>query len=305
MGKALDVELIYSLKTSGHSNYAVGEILGVSERAVRRALTNALLAYEPHLLAPAEEEVDDIADYFIEIEKPLVIEGPVAIAADLHAPLFKISAVNAAILRWRAAGLRTLVFAGDFWMQDGLSAFEYKQASANLARELRVGNYVMEKLFESFDRIVMTYANHDARFVKALGYKLKFAESMRLLFGELPDSAKGKLEITNLDYVIVQAGGQTYRICHPKDYSATPLANARKLCSKYQTHVLCGHSHHSAIGSDVSGKFIAAELGGFFDTDKTEYMQRSTAHPTWTNGYGGIGEDGRFWLESDLWGSQL
>lgn len=249
------------------------------------------------------ENLQQARDYWSDVDRPVTLAGgkPVAVCADFHVPLFKVDYVNEALDYWIDAGAKTLVIAGDYWNMDSLSSFEYKQGSANLTREWKVGGYVITKLLESFDEILLTYGNHDARVVKSLQYRLTFAEGMRLMFGEVPEEARKKLVFTNLDHVLIDTPKGIYRACHPKDYSATPGVNARALAAKYHQHILCGHSHHSGIVPDVSGKYIAAEIGGFFDTDKTNYLKRTTKHANWTNGYGLVDAAGRFHLRSELW----
>lgn len=249
------------------------------------------------------EDLKAAKSFWRDVDKPLVDGGgrPIAIAADFHVPLFRVDYVNEALDYWADARAKTLVIAGDYWNMDSLSTFEYKQGSASLEREWEVGSYVITKLLDSFDTIYLTYGNHDARVVKALQYRLTFAEGMRLMFGEVPDEARRKLVFTNLDHIFIDTPRGVYRACHPKDYSATPGVNARHLAAKYHQHILCGHSHHSAIVPDVSGKYLCAEIGGFFDVEKTNYLKRTTKHATWTNGYGLIDESGRFHLRSELW----
>lgn len=162
----------------------------------------------------------------------------------------------------------------------------------------------MKTALDRFETVVLIYGNHDARFLKLLGYKVTYAEAQRMLFNELNDDERSRLKISGRDFALVEAGEQTFRVCHPKDYSSVPCANARKLAAKYQQHVICGHSHHTGIVPSTCGNFIAAELGGFYLYDATDYVQRTTSHAKWTKGYGGIEDDGYFWLQSEVWGTR-
>jgi hypothetical protein len=66
-------------------------------------------------------------------------------------------------------------------------------------------------------------------------------------------------------------------------------------------NVLTAHSHHSAVGYAADGVHVVAELGGFFDARATEYLQRSTAYPLWTQGYALINDAGRLTVHSPGW----
>ena len=82
-----------------------------------------------------------------------------------------------------------------------------------------------------------------------------------------------------------------WRICHPANYSRIPLSNPIRLAAKYDCNVITAHSHHCAIGKAINGYFTVAEAGGLFDRDKTQYLQRSTTFPVWTNGFSYLTEN--------------
>lgn len=269
----------------------------MDEATIRRRLRS--IGWKQHLLPTQDAE-----RYFVDIEKPVVLQGATAVSGDFHIPLFDPDYLNQAIEHWREAKLKQLVIGGDFWNEDGLSSFEYKQKAAGLSYERAEGQHVLAKLLETFKHIVFIRGNHDARFLKAIGYAVPFPEAMRMMFADLDQKLMDRVTVSGLDYCLVEAGGETYRIAHPKDYSSVPNNNGRRLAAKYQQHVLCLHSHHTAIAPDASGQFITAEVGGFFDISKTEYVQRTTAHARWTKGYGFIEADGHFVLESELWGTR-
>ena len=47
------------------------------------------------------------------------------------------------------------------------------------------------------------------------------------------------------------------------------------------------------------------EIGGFFDSEKTQYLQRTTTYPKWQNGYGFIDTDGYLALEGQGWSNRI
>lgn len=231
-----------------------------------------------------------------------VSQGGGAVVSDFHHPLTNYSLVNQFIDQARDTGNTTfMAVIGDWFHVDYLSSFDSKQEQASAMKELYGSQETMERLLDTFGTVYLTWGNHDARFQKALGYKVQFVRAMQMLFSELPSELKSRLVFTNLDHLWLDTPRGPYYACHPKAYSSVPLTNARRMASKHLSHVLTGHSHHCAIGHDVSGKFVCAELGGFFDVSKTEYLLRSTTFPTWQNGWSFIDSQGYLHMEAEGW----
>jgi hypothetical protein len=292
-----------ALKDQGETNYAIAEKLGVDESSVRRGLKAA--GFKPYLIPPSWME-----KLAVQMDVPYNINvstaGPGAITADWHIPLTDFGLVNEFLDHAVDIGATNwLGIAGDFWNQDFFSQFDFKQKSASFDRELFAGSEVIRRVLQVFDCVVLSYGNHDARLLKTVGYAADFVTTMEWLFHDLTPEEKGKLFFSNLDYFEVDTPRGKYRLCHPKAYSSQPLSNGRKLASKYLCHVVTGHSHHTALGHDVSGQFTVAEIGGFFDASKTQYLQRSTAFPNWQNGYGFINTEGHLIIEGQGWSSRV
>jgi predicted phosphodiesterase len=286
-----DPSVYTALAETGLTNYDIADKLGVGEASVRRGLRKAGFTRVLRPL-PATARGDEFLD------RPIRHHGPIAVSADWHIPLVDYPYANRFLEHCRSEEITTLAIAGDFFNHDALSSFDYKQASANLRTELREAQHIMESLVEQFNRIIFIWGNHDARFHKALQYQISFSSAMRLCFGELGEDALKKIEFSNLDHFWVN--DETY-ICHPKNYTQTPLSTARKLAGKVQANVITAHSHHAAMGFDVSGRFVCVEAGGFFDASRTAYLQRSTTFPTWAQGYSLIDADGHIAMYTPRW----
>lgn len=273
----------------------IAERLGVDESSVRRGLRRA------RQLAPLRS-LHDTGDF---LDTPIRHNGAIAVSADWHIPLVDYEYASRFLQHCYELDIRTLAIAGDFFNHDALSSFDYKQASADLTTELDEANSIMRSLTQLFDKIIFVWGNHDARVHKALGYKLSFIHSMKAMLHEIPADLLDKIEFSNLDHFWVDSpdGEPTY-ICHPKNYSATPLANARKMAAKMQANVITAHSHHAAMGFDVSGKYVCVEAGGFFDASRTAYLQRSTNFQTWCQGYSLIDADGHISMYTPRWSAR-
>lgn len=262
----------------GWSNYRIADLFKVDESTVRRGLDR--IGYQRHKLPE-----DHPTRYSFDLDTPIVIEGDAMVTADWHIPLYDPVLVNHMIETAREKKLSTLVIAGDFFNFDALSQYDPKQDGADLEREWYEGIAVMRVLLETFDRIIYVWGNHDARMHKALGFKMKFVEAMKMTFGILGQEAMDRIEFTNLDHVILKSGGQSFYVCHPANYASVPLSSARKIANKVGMNVITAHSHHCAVGHAEDGEKIVIEAGGFHDRTKTAYLQRSTTFPTWQQGY--------------------
>lgn len=275
------------------TNVEVGRHFGVSEAAVRRALDKAE-GRRPRLVDPR-----------VQIEKPLMLRvtTPVTITADYHFPLARYDLIEKMLDDAEKGS--TLVCAGDLLHADTPSSFDYKQKSADMDTEMETASAFINSAAEVFDTIVLSWGNHDARYQKRMNYGVDFVKTMKMLLVDARPAALSKVKWTNLDHVILQtsekgAQGDWY-VCHPKTYSSNPLTQARRIASKELCNVVTAHSHHHAVGHDVSGQFVCAEIGGFFDRTVTEYLQRSTQFPNWQNGYGILYPDNQFEMRSETW----
>lgn len=274
------------------SNYRIGDHFTVNESTIRRGLHER--GVRRHLL-PIDQ---DFAERFmIELDKPITLDdGRYAITADWHIPLYDPEYVNKFIRDARERGHKDLVVAGDFFNFDALSAYEPKQESAGLEKEMVEASAVMRILLETFENIYYLWGNHDARMHKALGFSIQFREAMKMVFGVLGSEALDRITFTNLDHMRI---GDWY-ICHPGSYTRIPLSTARTLATKYNANVITAHSHHCAVGYAIDGQKVVAEIGGLFDRHKTGYLQRSTTFPTWSQGYAFL-EEGRLVVRSPGW----
>lgn len=285
-----------------YTNYDIARHLGVDEASVRRGLAKAESGFSKHLVPTGA-----VAQLKRTLEKPVLLNsadwGAGAVTADWHHPLTDYALVNTFIEQARdLKATNYLLVAGDWFNIDSLSQFDFKQEGAELEADMFGSTIAMEALFKTFKHVVFSWGNHDARIHKTLGYKVPFARAMEMMFTDLDPKLMKRITFTNLDHVYIDTPQRgRYLFAHPATYNSVPLTSAIKLASKYLCNVLTGHSHHTALGYDRSGKYVVGELGGFFDAAQTQYLQRTTSFPTWTNGYGFLSKDGFLQMESEGW----
>lgn len=272
--------LYVELASRGMSNRGIAKVLKVDEKTVRNGLKR--IGYKKHLVPL------DMNDQFaFNLDKPIVIEDDaIAITADWHVPITDVEYVNHFIEVAREKECKSLLIGGDFFNFDALSRFDEKQEDAGLDRELQVGEFLMRTLLETFDNIYYIWGNHDSRLHRALGFSIQFKNAMKLVFGSLGEEALERITFSNLDHAWIKQGdGREWFVCHPQNYTRTPLSTARALAAKVNANVITAHSHHCAIGTAVDGEKVVAEAGGLFDRHQTHYLQRTTTHPNWAQGF--------------------
>lgn len=274
------------------TNKEIAAEFGVDESSVRRAFKKA--KFEKGEPPEAKQSV----------ETPLTVYGDSLWIADVHCPLHDRAYLAQAITRAVSMGIRQVIFCGDFWHCDQYGSYFPHQADIGLDVEIPTGTELMEWILSFFEFAIFIRGNHDYRHVKGRKFKISFVDAMKECFKGLSDEAKAKLTFTNLDHCYAMPsygdGDGGWYVCHPTQYSRTPLNGARQLSTIVSMNVATAHSHHCARGYAPNGKHQAIELGGFFDRPRTAYLQSSAGFPKWTQGYAYY-IDGKAKLESPAW----
>lgn len=283
----------------------IAKAMGFSESTAKRRYRASILLQTAvattngtDIAFPTAEELKlpEIGDYLtedkqpIERFRPLQRFGDAVVIFDLHIPLHDPRLLNRMINAARVHDIRSLIIGGDFFHMDTFGSFLPYQPEASLGVERVDGNVVMKTLLRHFDEIDVIWGNHDFRLVKKLGFQKSFEDCMRWMLSGLSEDEHKKIRVSDLDYMYYYPGGEigqshAYRICHPRDFSSVPLNVGRKLATKYNCSIMCGHSHHFAMGTAINGYDIVIEGGGFFDKNRTEYIQKTTTHHEWVQGF--------------------
>lgn len=280
-----DAVLDIAKENKHYTNQQIGDAIGISEASVRRVFKK----YND----PRISNID--WDLVIQLDTPIhtSLDSGLMICADWHIPLYSKEWINRMLDRADKLNIKRLAIPGDLFNFDSLSMYDPKQISAGLQLELGEGRKIVTLLDQVFDEIIFTPGNHDARFMKSLGHKIGFADSMRAV---LPSTTN--FRFSNLDHFWVDTPTPWY-VCHPKTYSSVPLTAALKLSDKYNANIITAHSHHLAMGFARDGKRKIIEAGGLFDAEKTAYLQSSTTFSEWTNGFVYLTEDGVAHVEGE------
>lgn len=309
------IEQVLHLRDDEDMTFAeIGSRLGFSERTARRRYEAGVLHRAADELGVEEDLVDFPAvpelnivvdsDYIpedklpIERFQPLTRSGDALVICDLHIPLHDPILINKMIRVAQENDIKQLIIAGDYFNMEEFSSYLPYQPEAALDLERHDGNLIMKTLCRSFDEVDFIWGNHDFRLSKKLGFKKSFDECMRWMLSELTEEEFAKIRFSELDYMhyfpvsldsisLSNLGSwqRKFRIMHPRNFSSQPLTVGRKLAQKFDCSVITAHSHHCAIGMAPNGRDIVIEGGGFFDKTRTEYIQKSTTHHEWVQGF--------------------
>lgn len=275
------VDTIKHLRALGQSWTAIGSRLGIDRRTAKKWFEIGTG------IKPNEETflVNTASPFSFARFKPVVVTGDIIAAPDWHIPLHDPHMVNGLIRVAREHNIKKLVIYGDYFHMDTFSHFLPHQPEADLNIERNQGSDIMRKLLLTFDEIVLSWGNHEHRFAKLLDFKLSFADCMRFMFQELEPELLERITFSELDYVMYETDLRTVRLCHQTNFSKVPLTVPRQLAMKHNCSVFSGHSHHFALGVALDGKNLIGEGGGLFDKAKTEYIQKTTTHHEWAQGF--------------------
>ena len=149
------------------------------------------------------------------------------------------------------------------------------------------------KALDYFDENILVCGNHERR----VGMKTDSIIQARHLFGLYGEGIwNRKFKYSVYDKLFI---GDEWMVVHPRSYSQISTSVARRLAEKYHKNIINAHGHFVGMAYDRSGKFLAIDLGGMFETKKVDYINlRTTTHPNWKNGFGAL-YNGKFHFFTD------
>lgn len=227
----------------------------------------------------SEQPIVDTAQF-----QPMVADGDMLVTCDWHIPLHDPIMVNNVINKAHEENIKTLVIGGDYWDMTSYSHFAPHQREAPFEVERSTGLEIMDALTDTFDEILVFWGNHDWRFMRINEFKFSFKYGMEMLFQPLGKKKLAKLTFSNLDHMYLEQFKE-FRFNHQTNFSKIPLTVPRTLAQKYHCSIITAHSHHCAMGVALDGENIIIEGGGLFDKKVTEYIQKTTTHHDWVQGY--------------------
>lgn len=210
------------------------------------------------------------------------LEGDAIIISDLEIPDHDAETLDLAASVARRFGIKTLIIAGDLLAHDHFSTFQaawVPPSRRSYQLEINDADRILEKTLEHFSRVVIITGNHDAR----LAHITKGYVTLEMLFRD-----KAGITVSWYRFCYITSGGKRFLVTHPVNYSKRPLAVASDLSLQEDPRcgVISAHTHHLAVGWDVTGHYQIAESGCVRSIKRTQYKQSKKAkYPEWVNGF--------------------
>ncbi len=200
------------------------------------------------------------------------------ITSDWHIPHYDREAFSFLLETAKKKRIEKIIIAGDFLNLDILSSYA-KTEAITIDQELTEAKAVIKTLLNCFNEIHIIPGNHERRIIRRLNTPLSFVSFFSMIHKD------ERIKTTEKDHLVVSAGGRAFRICHPKNYSRVKLSVAVQLADIYHQNIVAGHSHSLGITFSRSASFLCIDCGGMFDESKIEYIQATSTHPEWNQGF--------------------
>lgn len=295
-------EIVRLHETEGMSFAKIGGLLNLATGTVKthyyltRGQTTAKIPQSPY---PRYDE-------------PPEIEGDALILPDAEIPFHHADFINRVLDISEAWKIKQMIAAGDLLHFDSLSGWEPNWASVpngglsekdekrlmdlamslpknhqarfmetiadiggqtedggGFSGEMHHARKTLKAINDCFDKFVWVLGNHEGRLLRAINSPVQPSELLNMMKLD-----EGKWSIAPYYYCLLNSGGHTFRITHPK--SAANGA-ARGLASQYFQHIIMGHSHKMFFDWDVSGKYYAIQCGHCVDEMRLAYASQRDA----------------------------
>lgn len=186
--------------------------------------------------------------------------------ADIHAPFHDAGFLNRVIdlaVRW---GCTQGGIMGDLIDMAAFCVYG-QQAEVTFKEELRATRQILTALKSAFpEGITCGMGNHEARIERAVDYRA----DLQTLSGLWLDD---KVHLSSYHWYKLETGGEVYQFEHPRNTSVHATLVPKRLCAKYQCHVVAGHGHGWGISRDDSGRYWAIDAGICADPLRLAYAQ--------------------------------
>jgi hypothetical protein len=204
---------------------------------------------------------------------PLKAEGDCLVLGDPHCPFHDAGWVNRVVALALTYRIEQVALIGDLIDWTAFSVYG-RRAGVEAEDEIRATEQFVRTMAANFERVYYLPGNHEDRLARKVGYGLSL--------DRLDDwwVTRPNVFTTRKKWMLLESGGEMFRLTHPKNYNRTPGANSSRLCSKYLMHVIGAHDHLVAVTKDVSGTFWGVDTGMCAADRLLDYIEEeSTNNP--------------------------
>ena len=273
----------YLVKTYPHkSNKAIAQEMGMSVNQITNKAADLSLVKTTEFMKqryrgvkffdewPGHERYDGAMRIYAD---------PIAIASDVHFPIYSPEALNKLMMASVILGAKTLVLVGDVLDMHAFSPFPDKGGKLpNDLKSLEVG---LVRLLSIYEHIYFLMGNHEARLFKATSHQINATLLGKMLTND------PRIEISEYEYATLYTKGKIpWTLVHADKTRKMQLSLPDELTRKTLTNVIVCGDHMVNFGIDRGGHFMISQIGHCSDQFKARYKNiRVTTHSEWMNGF--------------------
>lgn len=266
------IERVATLRSRGLSFSEIGKALGITKDAAQ-----GISKHHLRVAPPIAEDVK-LTHY-----PSIVTEvwGDCAIAACVHVPEVDPRMWERLLGIGQRDHLPTLILAGDLvtgdmfskWMAAGqIPEWSFDAELETLRR------YLVDAL-DVFPTLVILPGNHVRnRIVRVSGGHIRLAHMIAMT--GLSDELRERIKTTDLDYVRLRSGDETFLVAHSSNYSKVDGSVPVKYATTHETHVIAGNGHRTGMQVSPSGRWYGWDIGTLAEPGYMSYANAAlTLYP--------------------------
>lgn len=255
------------LRMQGMTNEGVAKQLDVSERTIRRWLSNKQKSH------------------FEAKDNPWKLIGDFVVCGDIHIDTVSWEMIREMVVWAKKFEVKKLIIAGDLFSFSGLqNKYPKVYTTASVPDEIEMARKVFEYLFGWFSEIYWFIGNHDERFMSWFGAGINM-ENLASMF--CPDGKRSRLFTNDCNFAWVFNGPKKKRwlVMHAYEYGK-PLAVSARFSARYDCSVIQHHQHLAAEGLSENGRHTIIDNGCMCDQRLTKYAtKRISSLPSFQKGF--------------------
>jgi len=256
-----------------------------------------LIATNPHIVQGKHFTEVPIYNKFLTVKSENAI-----VVADFHVPFIDIEFFEKILKFSKKRKVSDLLSVGDFFDQDAFSYWYKEVDRIDWEDELNSAFKAVNNIQDCFKKSYYCMGSHDKRLARMLADKGKNI-SATFAYRELK-TAHPEIEVTYHQKMILESGGRTYHLEHPKTVMRVGNVSPHRRQSSLGGSLVFAHGHKQGMERAWNGKDYIIALGMVGDPLKIHYHTIPSGYAEWDQGFLWV-EDGKptliFKDEIDWW----
>lgn len=200
---------------------------------------------------------------------------------DIHVPFHDAKWLNQVFQLAQEWDVKRVAMVGD--IVDGNAVSSYGPGDVTIQQEID-GYKKLEAgtLAYGFEEVTWTMGNHEDRYFRRQAVMpdgritVKDFSSLDEVFKEYFVEDHLKVDVFDSAIIKVRIGAARWHFEHPATSNDQAATVARNLAAKLHENIATWHTHRRGYNHDVSGKFLAIDVGACAKFNKLNYTQRVT-----------------------------